>query len=292
MFRTGICNFTFPNPVQMKLKIKPVITQKLTESVQYYIFCSSEQTENISYKTFPNINLCLSLYKSNKITYNQNINFCRIHDSNSSFTSKLWGFHERVFNVTVEGATDQVCILFHPGGIRNFTDIPYDFLINTDNVFGMIFGSKGLSFLGQLFDINETGKRVYLLEQFLLKNHKDFISKTAVTRSIQRIVQTGGNVKIETLAKETGINNSTLYNNFIRFIGQGPKDFIKTVRFRSALSSLAEQKLLSLTEISYAANYYDQSHFIKEFLQLTSYTPKEIRKKVVIEQDKLIWVNS
>lgn len=276
----------------MKLKIKPVINQKLTESIQYYIFCTSEQSENISYQTFPNVNLCLSLYKSNKITFNQNTNSCKLHDSNSSFTSKLWGFHEKVFNVSVDIATDQVCILFHPGGIRNFTDIPYDLLINSDDVFGMIFGKKGVNFLAQLFEANDTRKRVYLLERFLIKNHKEITKKSAVGWATQRILKTGGNVKIETLAKESGIDNSTLYNNFIRFIGQSPKDFIKTVRFRSALSSLTQQKALSLTKISYSANYYDQSHFIKDFLQLTSYTPKEIRKRAVIEQDKLIWVSS
>ena len=110
--------------------------------------------------------------------------------------------------------------------------------------------------------------------------------------AIQRILKTSGNIKIESLAKDLGINNSTLYNNFILFIGQSPKDFIKTVRFRTALSSLKQQNKVSLTHISYSANYYDQSHFIKEFLQLTSYTPKEVRNRAVVEQGKLIWINN
>lgn len=276
----------------MKLTIKPVINQKLTENIQYYIFCTSEPTEKKSYQTFPNTNLCLSIYKSNKITYNKDINFCKIHDSNSYFTSKLWGFHEKIFNVRIDIAIDQVCILFHPGGIRNFTNIPYEILLKSDDAFGMIFGKEGTAFLEKLFETSNTMKRVFLIERFLAKNRNDITKKYAVHWAVQRILNTGGNVKIETLAKDLGINSSTLYNNFISFIGQSPKDFIKTVRFRTALSSLKQQQTASLTHISYSANYYDQSHFIKEFLKLTSYTPKEVRNKAVIEQEKLIWVNN
>jgi AraC-like DNA-binding protein len=276
----------------MKLTIKPVINQQLTESIQYYIFCTSEQRETNSYQTFPNTNLCLSIYKSNKITYDQDINFCEIRDSSSYFTSKLWGFHEKIFNVSIDIAIDQVCILFHPGGIRNFTTIPYEILLQSDDAFGMIFGKEGTYFLENLFETSDTRKRVSLIEIFLLKKHNEIAKKHAVHRAVQRILKTGGNVKIETLAKDLGINNSTLYNNFISFIGQSPKDFIKTVRFRAALSSLKQQKAVSLTSISYSANYYDQSHFIKELHQLTSYTPKEVRNRAVVEQENLIWINN
>lgn len=276
----------------MKLTIRPVINQKLTESIQYYILCTSECSENISYQTFPNTNLCLAIYKSNKLTHTKNINHCKIEDYSSYFTSKLWGFHKKTFKVSIDAALDQICILFHPGGIRNFTNIPYEILLNSDNVFEMIFGKQGNDFLEQLFETNDIKQRVFFLERFLAKGFIDINKKHSIHWAIQRILQNNGNVKIETLAKELCINNATLYNNFIRFVGQCPKDFIKTVRFRSALSTLKNKRIVSLTDISYSANYYDQSHFIKEFLQLTSYTPKEVRNKAVIEQEKLIWINN
>lgn len=275
----------------MKLTIKSIINQKLAESIQYYIFCTSEQSEKVSYQTFPNTNLCLALYKSNKISYEEDANYCKVTNSNSGFTSKLWGFHEKIFNVSIEAQIDQVCILFHPSGIRNFTNVPYEILVNSDNVFDTIFGKRGADFLGILFATNDIAKRVSLLEQFLSKNLISNKINHPARFAVQRILQTGGDVKIETLSKELGINNSTLYNNFISFIGQSPKDFIKTVRFRAALSALKKQRIISLTDISYSANYYDQSHFIKEFRQLTSYTPKEIRNRAVVEQERLIWVN-
>ena len=187
---------------------------------------------------------------------------------------------------------DQVCILFNPGGIRNFTDIPYEALVRSDDAFGMIFGKKAAGFLDQLFETGDTVKRVYALERFLTRSHQEFRRKPSVDLAIQSILSTGGQVKIETLAKESGINQATLYNHFMSLIGQGPKDFIKIVRFRRALGSLKQQQIRSLTDISYSANYYDQSHFIRECLQLTSYTPKEIRNRAVVEQEKLIWVNN
>lgn len=276
----------------MKIAIKPVISQKLAESIQYYIFCTSAQSEIISYQTFPNTNLCLSVYKKNKVTHNKDINFCKVEDTGPSFSSKLWGFHEKIFNVSIQGQIDQVCILFHPGGIRNFTDIPYEMLINTADVFEEIFGAETNNFLEQLFETNDPGRRITLLERFLCKRMVYMHRKKALTWAVQQVLKHNGNIKVEHLSKEMGINNSTLYKHFVTYIGQSPKDFIKTVRFRSALFLLKQKHIVSLTDICYSSNYYDQSHFIKEFLHFTNSTPKQIRNNAVVEQEKLIWVNN
>ena len=161
----------------MKLTIQSVISQKLAESIQYYIFCTSSQSEIVSYQTFPNTNLCLSVYKKNKVTHDRAINFCKIEDGGSLFSSKLWGFHEKIFNVSIQAKIDQVCILFHPGGIRHFTNKPYEILLKSDDVFEMIFGKQGNDFLDQLFKINDIKKRVSLLERFLAKNFIDINKK-------------------------------------------------------------------------------------------------------------------
>jgi AraC-like DNA-binding protein len=276
----------------LKLTIKSVINQKLAESVQYYIFCTSGLSEIVSYQTFPNTNLCLSVYRKNKVLHNKDTNFCRVEDGESLFSSKLWGFHEKIFNVSIQAKIDQVCILFHPGAIRNFTDVPYEILINASNVFGIIFGEQSNNFLEQLFETNDLRKRIALLEQFLCKRMVNINQNKSLSRAVQQVIKHNGNIKIDQLSKELGINNSTLYRHFINYIGQSPKDFIKTVRFRSALFLLKQQNIVSLTDIGYSTNYYDQSHFIKEFLHFTNYTPKEIRNNAVVEQEKLIWVNN
>jgi len=220
------------------------------------------------------------------------MNFCSIESGGSSFSSKLWGFHEKIFNVSIQAKTDQVCIIFHPGGIRNFTDIPYEVLLDTPDVFTAIFGEESNDFLEQVFETNDLAKRTALLEHFLCKRIVNLDQKTASAWAVHQILKHNGNIKIGLLSKELRINNSTLYKHFINHVGQTPKDFIKTARFRSALSLLKQQNPASLTDISYSSNYYDQSHFIKEFLHFTNCTPKAIRNNAVVEQEKLIWINN
>lgn len=276
----------------MQLAIEQVKELKLTGIIQYYIFCTSSGAGPIHYQTFPNTNLCLSVYKSNQVTYDRIGNFCRIKDGSSPYCSRLWGFHTKPFRVNIQGAIDQVCILFYPGGLRNFTSIPYETLRNTDNVLEVLFGEEGKFLAERLFETNNTGKRIQVLEQFLSGRMAGLQEKNIIGWALQHIAKHQGNVKVEKLSEKLGINDSTLYKRFMNVVGQSPKEFIKTVRFRAALELIKKQQKIMLTDIGYAIDYYDQSHFIKEFLQLTEYTPKEIRKNAVVEQEKLIWMTN
>lgn len=61
-------------------------------------------------------------------------------------------------------------------------------------------------------------------------------------------------------------------------IGISPKQLSKVIRLQAALKLLINREE-SLTHIAYEGNYYDQSHFIKDFKEFTGVRPSDFWRK-------------
>jgi len=275
----------------LETKVVPVQTPLLKDCIQYFIFFKTSFNEKISYRTFPNTNLCLAIYKQNKIDYvkNEHQNICEIKQGGNSYSSRLFGFHESPFEVYSQSCFEQVCILFHPAGLRAFTNIPYQTLQSENNVFDIVFDNNNY-LLDQVFDTSDIFKKAGLLQDFLLKKKRSTFIDDLMNFVIHEINAASGDIKVETLAEMLGINSSTLYRKFNTYTGQNPKDFIQTVRFRAALSLMSKRKYKNLTDLTYHANYYDQSHLIKDFKRYTGEAPHVFQNKVTIEDNELTWI--
>lgn len=265
----------------------------LKKYVQYFLFFKRDLKEATSYITFPNNNLCLAIYKSNQVEYEhkEGINECRISYGRSSFTSRLYGFHNNPFRAHVQSPLDQVCILFNPSALRLFTSETYKDLLSTDDVFNSIFPSKQSYFLEMLFDQEDFMQRAGLLEQMLLQHLNKDRLPAKMHEALHLMTTTGKNkpLPIESIAKTLNINESTLYRLFSNHLGQNPKNYLKTIRFRRTLDELMKGQK-NLTQVAYSNHYFDQAHFIKDFKTFTGCTPKELNEHVSIKDKSLVWL--
>lgn len=270
--------------------IKP-INPKLKTTIQYFIIFKSENNKETTYTTFPNTNLCLSLYNKNKIVVEEKKGSKHLltMESEQRYKSYLSGFHDSNLHVTINTPIDEVCIIFHPGAVRLLSNIPYGDLIGSDEAFQMIFPKYDHLFLEQLFEEDDSHKRIAMLEHIILKS----FTKEYLTDRIREALHTISNthpIKVNNLAKELSINESTLYRLFINEIGQNPKSFLRTVRFRNALNEMIKYEKVSLTGVAYQNNFTDQSHFIHDFKGITGQTPNLLKSRMTVEQEELAWI--
>jgi AraC-like DNA-binding protein len=81
-----------------------------------------------------------------------------------------------------------------------------------------------------------------------------------------------------------------MHQHFERYLCKTPAEFRKVIRFRKAVNAHrllpAEQ---GLTRLSLLANYFDQSHMIRDFKELTGHTPKSFFRSISRLGD---WTNS
>lgn len=266
---------------------------ELKNYVQYFLFFENGSKNNVTYTTFPNNNLCLAIYKNNRVEYKNggDSNTCNISNGEKSFVSRLYGLHKTPFRVNVRSSLDQISILFRPAALRLFTEESYRNLMSDDDVFNNVFHSKRSGFLEKLFEEENGFLRANLLETFLLERLEKAVTASKINRAFQVISSNDAEqLSVERITKIIGVDESTLYRMFASRLGQNPKSYLKTVRFRKALNEVIKNKRTNLTDIAHTNNFFDQSHFIRDFKTFTGYTPKQLNEAVSIAQNELVWV--
>ncbi|WP_336623437.1 helix-turn-helix transcriptional regulator [Motilimonas sp. 1_MG-2023] len=88
------------------------------------------------------------------------------------------------------------------------------------------------------------------------------------------IFSKNGNVSIDAITDSNPNKKRQLERKFLNMVGVSPKNLSKLVRLQTALKLIISQED-SLTSIAYKSNYYDQSHFIKDFKEFTGVNPRD-----------------
>jgi AraC-like DNA-binding protein len=278
----------------METQIINVNHPLLKDLIQSFLFFKTNAFEEVNYTTFPNTNVCLAVYRQNKVNYTRTdrMNKCEVSTGTGGFQSRIYGFHQQPFQVNIKSVMDEVCILFQPGALRAFTNESFELLMESSEAFNVLFPGDQHSFLDRLFEETDLQRRAGLLEGFLLKKISCQVSDPVHT--IMSMVKSSKQsvLKVDDIADRLNINASTLYRLFYTRFGQSPKAFLQTVRFRQSLNGLirGDQKLL--TDIAYSNEYYDQAHFIKNIKGLSGITPGKLKKSISVEQEQLAWIYS
>jgi transcriptional regulator GlxA family with amidase domain len=89
-----------------------------------------------------------------------------------------------------------------------------------------------------------------------------------------------------------GISRTTINKHFDLHLCTTPSQFKKVFRFRNAMRRhRLKISAESLADISCDAEYFDQSHMIKDFKSLTSYAPKTFFSKIsALEDGQINWL--
>lgn len=139
-----------------------------------------------------------------------------------------------------------------------------------------LFGKEGEEIEQAILTAPSTLERINRIETFL------FYRLTAaenIDRIIKSVVETiltaNGQLSVNELSQQTNSNRRQLERKFSSVIGLSPKQLSKIIRLQATLSMLLNKKFTSLTALSHENEYYDQAHFIKDFKELTGFTPKE-----------------
>ncbi|GAA0190509.1 hypothetical protein GCM10009122_52140 [Fulvivirga kasyanovii] len=167
-------------------------------------------------------------------------------------------------------------VRFHPHTQALFYNFPAT--LNTDTPIPLIDIAGNDTLLGC---ISESPQKTFAnLERELTKKASRLDIKSASFRyadyMIHEILNYKGNIKISDFERNLGVSGRYLGKVFNKFVGLNPKQFCNMVRFNHFVNIRKNNPGMPLTECAYAAEFYDQSHLIRQSHIITGKSPKSL----------------
>jgi len=160
--------------------------------------------------------------------------------------------------------------------------------------FTAIFGENASAITGQITEFSSlAGKIAQEVEEQILEAkalidrvrilEKMLIQFCTKSRVLDRVTRLSSQLFYENPAESTilhvadqfGISLRTLERQFKAQVGLSPSKFIKIARFQRALRIKNSNPKASFALVAAESGYYDQSHFTRDFKDLTGLSPAE-----------------
>jgi len=181
------------------------------------------------------------------------------------------------FDVLPTGKISMLTVQFFPHCAALFFDLPINELTNETLDLNTIIGLPARELEEQLYDLPTLEDKVKRIEIFL---HQRLLRKTnyswdRISHTISLINLSNGMITTGQLASEACLSRKQHERIFKQMVGLSPKQFLKVIRFQHTLYAHQQHPIENLTELAYRCGYYDQSHMINDFRELSGKTPKQ-----------------
>lgn len=239
----------------------------------YYFIEAAAHSEPVKYLTFPNNYHILTVFQNCQLKtepYKITIWPSRQHNVKTQLVTR----YKVPLLASYYRPVNEITMVFKPLGLNNFIAHPEKVLQQKKIEEFCPFAD----FKARMETIFEEGCRKEQresLESYWLSKFQP--KDCTLIGSILSAVET--EMGISKIAKKHEISRQYLNTLFLKNIGKPPSEYRKVLRFRKALAKQNDCK--SLTELTYEALYFDQSHFIRDFKKLTrDRTPHSFFKDV------------
>ncbi|NGM60909.1 AraC family transcriptional regulator [Sphingobacterium sp. SGG-5] len=243
--------------------------EKLKPYIKYFVV-SENELEN-EYKVLPSSGLVIGFqYKGQLATITGNT-------ESKLKSAGITGITDcfKIFKNSADIGT--VLVYFTETGFIHFASHPANELFNLSLSLDDIFDRNSVSEIEEKLAFATTDKyRIKIVEQYLISQLKDIETDKLIVDAVKLIYQSNGAIRIKDLSKKLLISQSPFEKRFRKVVGTTAKKFASIVRFNTVIDNLDETK--TLTEICYENNFFDQSHFIKDFKRFTGDTPENFKR--------------
>jgi AraC-like DNA-binding protein len=274
----------------MIFDIYKIASLPLSKYIQYILFnYSNDRSYSRLVTSYANTNICLGIINGKKL--NNRTNQVKYTEYKSGINSYISGMYLMPYKFEAEGRLDEICIDFTPIGYYRFFKFPLKTYMFNDDILSEAFGKEAKEFFETIFKVSDFQKRGQLIEEYLMTRviHCNTMFLEQCLFNIHRV---GGEIRLKELSAYLQCSEKKIIRSFLTAFDLTPKDYIRIVKFRKALANLNGNHSKSLTSISYESNYYDQSHFIRDFRFFTERTPKEIKEVLLdIKQNVIVGID-
>ncbi|MGI5460282.1 helix-turn-helix domain-containing protein [Streptomyces sp. CA-249302] len=199
-------------------------------------------------------------------------------DTPGDYATLLGGLHLSPALIHVPGRQSGIQVGLSPLGARVLLGLPAGELAGIDVHADDVLGAGVREVHERLRAAGDWTARFRVVDDWLLRRMtRDESTTTAfapVAVAWQRLLSSGGRLRVDRLAADAGFSDRHLRNRFRTEIGITPKAAARVIRFDLARRRLAARPSLpDLAGLAADCGYADQSHLDREFAALAACTP-------------------
>jgi len=191
----------------------------------------------------------------------------------------ICGQQTSYYDLTPRGNVGMIFVLFKPFGAGMFFDLSMNELLDSNIAFENVVNHEAAEIEERIREAVDLSKRIEIIENFLFqrltkRNH----SCVRLVAAFQKMDTTIGRVTIPELAETACLGTRQFRRQFSRYVGMKPKQYLRIFRFQQLLRLKRENTTLNYAQLALDCGFYDQSHFINSFKNMTGLTPGEFFK--------------
>lgn len=203
---------------------------------------------------------------------------------NRAYTSKgqsMWlcGLQTKPVFSAANGMIETLGVHFTPWGLTLLTGIHAGTLVDQLVPAQQVLGTSCIHLPETLRQATTPVQKLEVLETYFQENFT-LSSPTMLEQAIIQEWSAGMPASTAAVSRKLGISQKTLIAKINKLIGLPPQKYQQIISLARVLNGMSTNPESKLTNTAYQHGFYDQSHFIKRFKDLTSLTPKEYRRLV------------
>lgn len=268
-------------------KPRNVLLNEFVECI--YTLKRAADEESVTYMSYPSVFAMICLNANASVVSSGN-DLTILYAQNEAVETNLLVNFDNPGLVRYEGAADEIIVYFKPLGLNAFLDCDLRRYVRKSFVPFAPFNDYQKA-MTKIFALKKDRQRISALENYWLAKFKGF-RHPFLSSIVTDIVNERLSTSITALARRHNVSRPTLVKQFDRHLCTTPSQFRKVVRFRKALEQYRNKfRADNLSILSHEAEYFDQSHMIKDFKSLTGFPPKRFFTKISgLEDGHLIWL--
>lgn len=209
---------------------------------------------------------------------------------NIATSCTLIGAQITPFKLLVEESHKSVSIIFQPGGLNRFLNIPMTELFDNGYSAREVIGREVEELLDKSHDTISSAELDDIVQSYFLRKLSHVREALPLDFALQYLLA-NHSTNMDVIAGMACMSIRSFERKCKERLGMPAKMYARIARFHKAYKILESRPAISWTNLAYEAGYYDQMHFIKDFKEFAKLTPTLVHKELSGEhmQFQLDW---